>query len=293
MTAQWPESWEGLRALVLVAGNSRAVILPDAGAKVASLVLGDHEVLWRNPHVPIRPAPYGARYRDWGASGIDICFPSIAPCPFPSPPWRGLAVPDHGEVWALPWTVEIRPDGAHLWVEGRQWPYRLALIVRLDDGTLAFTTQVENLGDAAFPYLWALHPAFPLTRQTRLRWPASEHVEAKGQRMELYTPGRVPEGFVAKVFAGPLHRGEVTLEEDRITVRFQWDPRLLPYLGVWISNEDETQTGGRRCIAVEPSFAPTDSLEAAFAAGSAPVVAPGGTHQWQVTMASRLTPAGA
>jgi len=292
MIVRWPETWEGLRALVLLAGRSRAVVLPDAGAKVASLVLGGQEVLWRNPHVGIRAAPYGARYREYGASGIDICFPSIAPCPFPSPPWRDLDVPDHGEVWALPWTVEVQPDRAHLRVEGRRWPYRLSLTVRLDDGALTLGAQVENLGDAAFPYLWALHPTFPLTRRTRLIWPSSADVEGDGERMELHAPGCMPEGYVAKVFAGPLRRGEITLEQDRAAVCLRWDPRALPYLGVWISNEDETQVGGRRCIAVEPSVAGTDSLEAAVAAGSAPVVAPGGAHRWQVVIA-RLTPAGA
>lgn len=103
MKVEWPAGWGGLPALVLTSERARTVVLPTAGAKIASLVVDGREVLWRNPHIAIRAAAYGDRYRDYGVSGIDICFPSIAPCILVHPSGCGVEVPDHGEVWALLW----------------------------------------------------------------------------------------------------------------------------------------------------------------------------------------------
>ena len=33
--------------------------------------------------------------------GADECLPTIAPCS-----WRGRELPDHGEVWNVPWAVD-------------------------------------------------------------------------------------------------------------------------------------------------------------------------------------------
>lgn len=287
MVVEWPTTWEGLRAMVLREGRTSAVVLPDAGAKVVSLVLHGQEVLWRNPHVPVRAAPYAARYRDYGASGMDVCFPSIAAARVPTPSGE-LIVPDHGEVWALPWAVDATRTAARVSVEGRAWPYRLEMALALVPGALKIVTTLQNRAGEAFPYLWALHPVVPLTPRTAVRWPRRAGEEALADVVSR--PGRTPPGYVSKVFLGPLAAGEAVVAQDEGSVRLAWDAGVLPYLGVWISNQDERGPGGRRCLAVEPSVAPTDSLEDAVRTGQAAVLAPGQTRVWQVTV--QYEPAG-
>ncbi len=184
----------------------------------------------------------------------------------------------------MPWLADLRPDGAHLAVDGRQWPYTLGMTLQLDDGALHIHTKLENTGDAPFPYQWAVHPVFPLTGQTRLAWPGCEPPGANQHLNGLSRPGQTPEGFVSKTFVGPLPAGEASIELEHARVQIRWDAQRLPYLGVWISNEDESRPGGRRCLAVEPSAAPTDSLEEAAKSGQAPVLLPHEAREWQVSI---------
>jgi len=282
---EWPAAWRGHSALALTSDLARVVMLPEAGAKIASLIVAGREMLWRNPHIPIRGASYGDRYRDYGASGIDFCFPTIAPCTLAHLPGHRMEVPDHGEVWTLPWEVEVLAEGVRLCTTGRCWPYRLCTEVSLAGSSLTIRAHLENLGDDWFPYQWALHPAFPLTDETRLTWPGTGLVEVDDRLLNLRTPGLTSLGFVAKVFVGPLSQGAATLSQEYGRVHLQWDAQALPYLGVWISHEDETQPGGRCCLAVEPSAAPDDSLAAAHAAGQAPIIGPRQAREWQVRLA--------
>ena len=58
-------------------------------------------------------------------SGFDEVFPSIESCYYPVEPWEGVKVPDHGEVWSLPWRYEVHEDSVDLSVHGVRFPYRL------------------------------------------------------------------------------------------------------------------------------------------------------------------------
>lgn len=64
MTVRFDPNWtyHGFQALVLENAQLRAVILPELGAKIWSLVFkpADREMLWHKPHLPPRPVPFGA-----------------------------------------------------------------------------------------------------------------------------------------------------------------------------------------------------------------------------------------
>lgn len=64
MTVRFGPNWtyHGFQALVLENAQLRAVILPELGAKVWSLVFkpADREMLWHKPRLPPRPVPFGA-----------------------------------------------------------------------------------------------------------------------------------------------------------------------------------------------------------------------------------------
>ena len=91
-----------------------AQFLPGIGAKLASLVYkpAGLELLVQRPNEEYLLAPYDGDYVAQGeCSGFDEMFPSIDKCFYEGYPWRGTPIPDHGEVWSIPWAWESRMDG--------------------------------------------------------------------------------------------------------------------------------------------------------------------------------------
>ena len=100
LSTEW--SLAGQPAVVLENRRLRAVVLPGLGGKIISLVdkAADVELLWRNERVPVRPVPFGSGYDDVFLGGWDELFPNDEPEVL-----AGEAMPDHGELWSLPWTI--------------------------------------------------------------------------------------------------------------------------------------------------------------------------------------------
>ncbi len=100
-------TWHGIAALVLENETFRTVVVPTMGAKIVSLLDKRTGVEWlAGPgDRPFRPASYGATFDQQDMSGWDEMFPTITACPYPAPgAHTGVSLPDHGEVWAVPWT---------------------------------------------------------------------------------------------------------------------------------------------------------------------------------------------
>lgn len=92
--------------------------------------------------------------------GLDECIPTVAPCV-----WRGRELPDHGEVWALSWTVDTAAlaDGAvAMAVDLPITPLRFERRIRLEGECIPFDYRLQNLGAQPEEYLWAMHPLFTL-----------------------------------------------------------------------------------------------------------------------------------
>src|SRR3990172_4906176 len=94
-------SYKDVRAVVLEDEALKAVLLPDFGSKIASIIHQPDgcELLWQNPDPAYKKTSYGAFYADGEFSGFDEMFPTISRCFYESPPWSGSEVPDHGELW--------------------------------------------------------------------------------------------------------------------------------------------------------------------------------------------------
>jgi len=217
---------------------------------------------------------------DFGTSpqaGIDECVPSVARCE-----WRKRTIPDHGEVWFQSWKLDPAELAAG----------RLRAVVRLPvspfvfgrtisagpDAAFVFDYELTNLGGAAEPFLWSLHPLFNILPGDRLELPAGVRrlrlngglgvpitfgdvwaypEPFPGVRLDrLEVPG-APPGCV-KGFAGPLADGCAALVNDgngdRLELR--WDARVLPHCGLWLN----CGHGGFHHVALEPTNGAPDSL---------------------------------
>jgi galactose mutarotase-like enzyme len=241
-------------------------------------------------------------------SGWDEMFPTIVACTYPgNGPRHGESLPDHGEAWALPWAVTEAGNGRlTLRLEGRALPYRLERTADCPEPrTIRFHYRLTNLGDEPMPYVWAAHPQFlcgesaevvfpPQVRQvintipaswgwgdpeTRFSWPSGTAVDGSPARLDRTSGPQLQRG--RKFFVLPdvatgwaaLHRS------DRRWLRFNWDSRAVPYLGLWV---DEGALNHATVAAPEPTTGWYDSLEVAWNKGCVETVAAHGEREWEL-----------
>lgn len=298
-------TWKGARAFVLTSDKARITVLPERGARIASLVYlpTGRELLWWPDDLMMLPTPtYGMPYADHPAVGIDECLPTIWADTF-----DGKELPDHGEVWSVPWGVNATNDLIETSVGLRQTPFlfrrRLSFTgpasIRLD-----YT--LTNHGDRPYPALWALHPLMRWRPGMRIILPPAASAVEIGSvdgasPLTPYTPGASwpvhagldlahaalnTDGAPAstKLYAGPL-TGESTaaLRDDNdgfmATFSFPTDP--CRYLGVWINRG---AWGGYTHVALEPATGVSEFLSRATARDAVLTVPAGGTVSWYVTI---------
>jgi galactose mutarotase-like enzyme len=256
--------------------------VPELGAKITRLVARatGRDWLWTNPHRSRRPFREGDSYvRDHDTGGIDECFPAV-----------------HGVAWAQAWRVEERtrtalalaardPEGA--------WTLRRRLEIDPSAPRLALAYELESHAPAELPFVWCLHALFATEPGMAIELPAATPIRvaaAHGVRAgaDLFrVPDAAASPFAAKLFAGPLARGEVALRaaNGRDVLRIGFDPREVPFLGLWLNHgrwSGAKDTPPYRNLALEPSIGDADALEEAVARGTAGRLAPGARCRWRI-----------
>lgn len=285
------------------------VVLPGVGSKIVSLRHrpSGREWIWRNPARRIVPPTYDSPFDRWDISGYDDCFPTIGACRYPDEPWRGIAIPDHGEVWTLPWSSTIEGDTVVLDVTGIRFPYRLRKVLALDDAGLRLDYTLTNPTPFPFHYLFSAHPLLAATATTEVEIPRGARLRVDssidrrlGERFDEHswpiTRDRFgatvdlrrldpTAGFGDKLYTTRLSEGWARLI-DRATgdwLRFAWDPAELPLLGLWLnqggwpSPHEPTFN-----VALEPCTGYPDPLDLARAGGEHATAPPGGTVAWSL-----------
>jgi galactose mutarotase-like enzyme len=305
-------AWHNLSAWTLENDAMRVVIVPKLGAKIASIYDKRVKREWLIPptHTPIRPIPYAASFSDYDMNAWDEMFPTIIPVSYPvDGAYKGRMLPDHGEVWALPWAKESGgPGELVLSVHGIALPYRLERAASLESpSTLRLRYSVTNLGSETMPYLWAAHPLFAVDEQTEIVLPS--------QVSEVYNVhNRDPWGEHGRCYPWPKattddtnnwdlsHIGPAILKDCRkfyvkpelpvgwaglrqrdtgAWLRLNWDSAKLPYLGIWI---DEGTYATVPTVALEPTNGFYDGLTTAYNNQQISQLAPAEFHQWSVNV---------
>ena len=245
------------------------------------------------PAGDLRIPNYGDTFVEADMSGWDEMLPTIDACVLPS----GAALPDHGEVWTLPWRVDrVSAEELVCEITGRVLPYALRrhLSVTSAGGsaTLRMDYELRVTGSEPVPLLWAAHPQFVVSPKTRLILPP--HVDGVWQvwptATRLVWPGGgqtvldgVADGEARKLYLPTrLRAGWCALEEpDGASLRLSWDPEVVPYLGIWIDNGLNSR---QPVVAIEPTTGYYDSLERADRDGRVSVVAPGRPLRFTLTV---------
>jgi hypothetical protein len=151
--------------------------LAELGGKIWNLVHRPtgHNLLWHNPRVAPARQTYGARFDDCWSGGWDELIPNDVPVSGA----YGDLLPDHGEVWSQPATVEILENteerlSVRFGVQMRVLPALFQKTISLSAGASHFVVDyhLENCGHVPFSFLWNIHPALNISPMTRLDIPA-------------------------------------------------------------------------------------------------------------------------
>ena len=313
MNAQiYASTYKDQPALTIESPQLIAQFLPHIGAKLCSLLYKPLalELLVQRPGAHYRVAPYDGNYVEQGeCSGLDDMFPTIDRCYYESYPWQGTPIPDHGEVWSIPWSATLQEDQVHMATYGVRFPYRLEKWISFSSApTLHIAYRLTNLSPYAFDFVWAAHPMFVLEEGAVLRLPAGvdrivtvfsasgrlgrygdEHqwplaTLADGTLRDLRQIGPKSTQDAEKYYVkGKLRAGwcELTYPQSRLTLRLEFPVEQVPYLGV-LPNEGGWQDLYN--IFLEPASGPLDRLDVARLHGQHSTVQGGGTYEWHLTI---------
>jgi galactose mutarotase-like enzyme len=296
--------------IILDNGAARVVVVPDLGGKIISLIriASGREYLISLPSdEDFRKPSFGGNFVDYNNVGFDECIPTIAACDYPEGKFEEFHLPDHGDVWSLPWQHEIRDSGVMLSVEGWSLPFMFRKHLSLQGATLQIEYELLNTSDTRFQFLWSAHPLLTTEPGTTILLPLDSGEllidSSKGNRLgskgetctwpiATQTDGQTDDLRVMKarreasdkLYTPRLSKGYCGLYHPNAneSILFRFDVASVPYVGLWIchggvgaDNPKEPYT-----IAMEPCNGRPDSLQEAIDRGESSTLFPHELKQW-------------
>ena len=260
-----------IEGVVLRAGDARLTVDARQGGRMASLRIGEREVLVTEGWGPIRwgcypMAPFAGRIRDgrFTFRGRDVQLPLNLP---------PHAI--HGTVFDRPWEVASQADD-HLVLTidlGPAWPYRgtVTQTIALDAGGLEATLALE--ADEAMPAALGWHPWF-----RRYLDDASDGAGRTSAEVDLVVDAasmleRGADGLPTGALVAPHPRPwDDAFTDLRTSPIVRWPGALEIVMSstapVWVVYDEPVEG-----VCVEPQTAPPDAINLAAAAGEEPDVA--------------------
>ena len=298
---------DGFLRVVCTTADLRLVVLPELGAKIATLLDRRSGRDWiAAPSQPYRRARLGDAFEDFDRGGWDECFPNLAPGAHPDD--RSLVLYDHGEVWSRPWDLELAEDAVTTTIHSARLGFTLSRRLRLVDDRLELSYQLVNERDRTFRCAWAPHPLFAIGRRTRIVLPGVERAhcdlaadsdrfggdgagvawpiaDADGRRTEdiSLVGGRTE--FALKIFTENVQQGVAALlDEDtgQAWIALRWDAADCPYVGVWINEGGWPAEAPLRHVALEPTCCRADRLDVGAAHSDVWTLDPGEARAWHL-----------
>ena len=197
----------GLRTITIENNLVSFVVLPEAGAKIISLVHKPtgKQILWRNARTPPSRVPAGGGFDDNWAGGWDELFPNDEPVSI-----HGESFPDHGELWTADWDYELEHQNGvavlYLRTDCVMSGCRFEKWISLAEGDarLRFRHRLTNLRARRFQCLWKLHPAMAVSVGDRILIPARRFQLEPDCLGSLEAGPREWQGSVVELPGGPM-----------------------------------------------------------------------------------------
>ena len=299
--------YKGLKAVAIENEILKLVVLPQLGAKIASLLYKpqNFEVFFQPTDGIFRLSRHGANFAEYDTAGADEMYPTIDACLYPYPGYSGR-LPDHGDLWSIPWQIAATGETLTASTRGRSLPYKFRRGITLDGSRVRLDYEAVNTGQAALYGLWAFHGLAACDETTRIILPAADRVvnvhdslrlgpagsehsfplttgrDGKPCRMDTIMP-KSAQSTEKLYVKGAVRRGQaaLTLNKNRLLYTLYFPKTIVPYLGIWINQ------GGFKNeynCALEPATGYYDSLEVAQRLGTLPPIAPGAALAWYLTI---------
>lgn len=290
---------------VLEDNKIRIVVDARCGGKIRSIVSKAtcREYLYQDPRTLFSNAGYSLH----DITGIDECFPTVAPCNYEGGSWDGLNLGDHGWLWDREWNVKLTADSLAMEVDFSEAPFAFRRTIRLArPGELLLDYAIESRASEPFEFLYANHLMLCGNNSTRIVYPAEmkqAYVSANYFHNSFHVgtwiewpppdtlgvttiePGR---GSLLKFFSPRLTQGETAIShgdhEESLLITF--DAAQLPYLGVLIAqgfNPLERDHQGV-FIGLEATTGIGDDLATCRATGTATYLQQGESRRFQIRL---------
>jgi galactose mutarotase-like enzyme len=275
--------------------------------------LNGREWLWRSDQIPLAPPLPEASYVETADSGgWDECFPTVGPGPIPGAPPGTPPLPDHGELWAAPWTSSVYdgPEGTTLAgsARGTAFPYEFHRQVTLepDQPVMRLSYALRHTGGAPFPWIWSAHPLLnvqpgsvlelpgvtqvkvaavhgrdDLSENDVVSWPGA--IGGDSDRFTFPTDG----SWAVKLFGDLAGEGRMILTDPRRGERLEMvvQPDQVPQVGAWINCRGWAPRGRTPYynLALEPCIGAPDRLDVAVQEWhTAQTLQPGEERSWSL-----------
>ncbi len=272
----------GMSTLILENKEVRAVIAPELGARILSLIYKPTETdfAWHSPDAALKKPTMELE----NVSGFFDCTPTTDPCTF-----KGRKLPEGGEVSSAPWRIlktEQTRNTSRITAEARCKIYPLLIRKQISLGengsVLALEHELCNLSDETLEYHYSSHNTLQVTPFDRIvlphevskvrlgyagqfgkmgeeiTWP--ECVDNKGERVEV---GRIRgpcEKTVENMYTGRLKERWSALinEAKQEAIGFRFEGDAIPYILICANN-----MGWRNYYfaAIEPVSGRPDNLD--------------------------------
>lgn len=317
-------TFRGFEAFMLENESVRCVVVPALGGKLVSLIHLPtmREWLWKNPNLEYKAGEYGASYvQRYDVGGWDECFPSVAATRHPSFPWEGTPIPDHGELWAVPWKAETFCDGTHaevrLVAHGVRFPYRFERTMHMEAGEpgIRLAYSATNLTPHAMPFIWSSHPAIAVLPGMKIQTPMREMTvyssvderfgvlgrpvtwpqvaDRDGRVLDLSNCPDPSFAVALKLYGKSPAQGYVAIQDIVLgaELRMQFDPTEVTHLGMWLNYGGWSGVANAPAyynVAIEPCIGAQDDLAIAMRNfGEYAELPPLGRQAWQVDLILR------
>jgi galactose mutarotase-like enzyme len=287
-------SWRGACGVSLRGYDIEVVVLPQRGGKIASLRQRATGREWlEQPEGELRDPPdYGSPFAEAEMFGWDEMLPTIVSSSYPDGEYRGTRLPDHGELWALPWEVRAEGETLVCSTAGRALPYQLTRAMSVERSRLYLEYELSVTGRSSLWLLWAAHPQFAVELATRVVlptevrqlldvWPSPEPAAVSWPSPDIESTAGLAAGAGRKLYALPDAKiGTAALvDADGAWLQLEWDPTIVPYLGIWLDNGAFAR---HPVIALEPTNGFYDDLAQAAKDHRVPQVHPGSPLRWSI-----------
>ena len=307
----YESQYKDQEAVTIESDTILAQFLPSIGSKMCSLIykpLG-FELLLQKPGREYLLQPYDGDYIAGECSGCDEMFPTMEECHYESYPWKGTRIPDHGEVWSIPWDHCVENERLHFATYGVRFPYKLEKLAYFShDAVLRIDYRLTNLSSFDFDFMWAAHTMLNLEEEAELvlppgvrsvvatlslsgslgkygdesRWPISRlpdgterdlrRIRSKKTKNadKYFVKGRMPEGWCALKY-----------HQSNLTLALSFPVDRVPYLGIL---PDEGGWDDLYSVFIEPATSSFDRLDVAKLHNEISTVRAKSTYDWHLTM---------